>query len=82
MYPLSCSEKVELLGKSELLGKRLELLKAVVPKISRFAFLDDTASEGYKNVAKETQSTAQTLGVQLQRIEVRDSNPEMKTFSK
>ena len=26
---------------SELLGKRLELLKEVVPKASRFAFLDD-----------------------------------------
>lgn len=61
----------------ELLPKRLELLKAVVPKVSRFAFLDDSVSEGYKNVAKETQSTAQTLGVQLQRIEVRDPKLEI-----
>ena len=66
----------------ELLPKRLELLKAVVPKVSRFAFLDDSVSEGYKNVAKETQSTAQTLGVQLQRIEVRDPKLEIDTYSK
>jgi putative tryptophan/tyrosine transport system substrate-binding protein len=62
----------------ELIGKRLELLKAVVPKVSRFAFLDDGASEGYKNFAQETQRTAQTLGVELHRIEVRRPDPEIE----
>src|ERR1700751_77084 len=52
----------------ELLGKRLELLKEVLPKVSRFMFLDDTATYGYKGVAKETQSAAKALGVQLRVI--------------
>ena len=58
----------------ELLGKRLGLLKEAVPKVSRFAFLDDSVSGGYKNVAKETERTATALGVQLQRLEVIRSN--------
>jgi putative ABC transport system substrate-binding protein len=41
----------------ELLGKRLELLKEVLPKVCRFAFLDDASGAGgYKNVANETDS--------------------------
>lgn len=59
----------------ELLGKRLGLLKESVPKVSRFAFLDDSVSGGYKNVAKETERTATALGVQLQILEVIRSNP-------
>ncbi|HWX76033.1 MAG TPA: ABC transporter substrate binding protein, partial [Candidatus Acidoferrales bacterium] len=45
----------------ELLGKRLELLKEVLPKVSRFMFLDDATTYGYKGVAKETQSAAKAL---------------------
>jgi putative ABC transport system substrate-binding protein len=55
----------------ELLGKRLELLKEVLPKVSRFVYLDDVTSEGYKRVAKETQDAARALGVQLQVVEVK-----------
>ena len=33
--------------------------------MSRFMFLDDTTTYGYKGVAKETQSAAKALGVQL-----------------
>ena len=41
---------------SELAGKRLELLKEVLPKVSRFVFLNDpTGARGYERVAKETQ---------------------------
>ena len=57
---------------SELLGKRLELLKEVLPKVSRFVFLDDTTSAGgYERVAKETQDAAKALGVKLQVVEVK-----------
>jgi putative ABC transport system substrate-binding protein len=52
----------------ELGGKRLEILKEAVAKISRIAFL-----WGAEVSAKETLSVAQGLGVQLQSFEVRDA---------
>jgi putative tryptophan/tyrosine transport system substrate-binding protein len=59
-----------------LLGKRLELLKEVVPKVSRFAFLDD--GQGFsRSMFKETQSAAQTLGVKLQLVEVNAQEPDI-----
>jgi putative ABC transport system substrate-binding protein len=63
---------------SELLGKRLELLKEVVPKVSRFGFLHDASSEpGASRAAfKETQRPAKSLGVQLQSVEVKAPNPD------
>ena len=64
---------------SELLGKRLELLKEVLPKVSRFVFLDDpTGASGYERVAKETQSAAKALGVKLQVVEVKAPNPNIE----
>jgi putative ABC transport system substrate-binding protein len=60
-----------------LLGKRLELLKEVVPKVSRFAFLDD--GQGFsRSVFKETQGAAQILGVKLQLIEVKFPDPDLE----
>jgi ABC-type uncharacterized transport system substrate-binding protein len=61
---------------TELLGKRLELLKEVVPKITRFAFLSDSDSEGSKAMFKETQVAAQTLGVKFQLVEVKAQDPD------
>ena len=63
----------------ELLGKRLELLKEVLPKVSRFMFLDDATTYGYKGVAKETQSAAKALGVQLQVIDVNATNSHIES---
>jgi putative tryptophan/tyrosine transport system substrate-binding protein len=63
----------------ELLGKRLELLKEVLPKVSRFMFLDDATTHGYKGVAKETQSAAKALGVQLQVIDVNATNSHIES---
>jgi putative tryptophan/tyrosine transport system substrate-binding protein len=61
---------------TELLGKRLELLKEVVPKVTRFAFLSDSESEGSKAMFKETQVAAQTLGVKFQLVEVKAQDPD------
>jgi putative tryptophan/tyrosine transport system substrate-binding protein len=56
----------------ELGGKRLELLKEVVPKITWVAFLwVGLGPEGPLSV-KETQAAAQALGLQLQSLGVRD----------
>jgi putative tryptophan/tyrosine transport system substrate-binding protein len=51
----------------ELLGKRLELLKEVVPKVSRFAFLDDDDTR-YWSELEIAQKAADTLGAKLERI--------------
>ena len=57
----------------ELSGKRLELLKEVVPRITRVAFLWGSSSPGALVTKKETQAAAHALGLQFQSIEVRDS---------
>jgi putative tryptophan/tyrosine transport system substrate-binding protein len=62
----------------ELLGKRLELLQEVLPKVSRFVFIDDVTTEGYKRVAKETQDAAKALGVQLQVVAVKAPNSDIE----
>jgi putative tryptophan/tyrosine transport system substrate-binding protein len=55
----------------DLGGKRLELIKEVLPRISRVAVLWDAANPYPALVFKETQRAAQTLGVEVQSLEVR-----------
>ena len=57
----------------ELSGKRLELLKEVVPRITRVAFLWGSSAQGALITKKETQAAAKALGLQFQSLEVRDS---------
>ncbi len=54
----------------ELSGKRLEMLKEVVPGLSRVAFLWNPDVRGAMYEYKETQGAARTLRVQLQSVEV------------
>jgi putative tryptophan/tyrosine transport system substrate-binding protein len=56
----------------ELSGKRLELLKETVPKITRVAFLWSSAT-GKSVTEKETQAAAKALGLQFQSLEIHDS---------
>ena len=49
----------------ELVGKRLEILKEVVPGVSRVGVLASPAHAGEQRELKETQSTAQALGITL-----------------
>jgi putative tryptophan/tyrosine transport system substrate-binding protein len=56
---------------SELVGKRLELLKEVIPQLSRVAVLW-TPSHPASTTWRRTEVAAQTLGVQLQAVEIRD----------
>ena len=55
---------------SELLGKRLELLKEAVPKANRVAILFNPETR-VDPANKEAQATAQALGLKLQILEVR-----------
>ena len=56
---------------SDLSGKRLELLKETLPKVSRVAVLYDPNDPAMIAEIKETEVAARPLGVQLQPIEVR-----------
>jgi len=55
----------------ELSGKRLDLLKQTVPRLSRVAVLWNPAEPNAKTYLRETQVAAQAIGVQLQALEVR-----------
>jgi putative ABC transport system substrate-binding protein len=54
----------------ELSGKRLELLKEIVPKLSRVAILGISTSPGYGQSKKETELAARAFGVRLQYLDV------------
>jgi putative tryptophan/tyrosine transport system substrate-binding protein len=59
------------MGGAELYGKRLELLKETIPKLSRAAFLlNPTTSAGQLNL-KETLAAAEPLKLKIQSLEVR-----------
>lgn len=49
----------------ELVGKRLEALKEVVPKVSRVAVLSSPAHPGEQRELSETQRTARNVGITL-----------------
>ncbi len=56
----------------EISGKRLELLKETVPKLSRVAILGQSITPGTALALKETELAAAALKVQLQFLEVRE----------
>jgi putative ABC transport system substrate-binding protein len=62
----------------ELSGKRLELLKETVPRLSRVAFLTTPTEQDYTQIQKEVELAAAALGVKLQYLEVRESK-DIKT---
>ena len=55
----------------ELARKRLELLREVVPEVSRVAILLDPTNPAHAVFWRETENAAQTVRVRLQRVEVR-----------
>src|SRR6266498_743337 len=56
---------------SQLGGKRLELLKEIVPGLARVAVFWNPPNPAYGPILKELEATAPTLGLKLQRLEVR-----------
>jgi putative ABC transport system substrate-binding protein len=61
------------LGSPEFIGKGLQLLKEVVPSLSRVVVLWDSGFQGIRHQLSGTQAAAQALGVQLQLVEVRSA---------
>ena len=54
----------------ELMGKRLELLKEIVPKLSRVAVFASSNSRDYEQVLKELELAAGAFGVKLQSLNI------------
>ena len=66
---------------SILAGKRLELLKETISKLSRVAVLWDPQNPGAQEEWKETQRGAQNLGLQLYSMEVSSLEDYPKAFA-
>ena len=56
----------------ELTGKRLEILREVVPKLSRVAVLGTSTVPGYAQVIREIELAAKAFKVKLQYLDVLD----------
>jgi putative tryptophan/tyrosine transport system substrate-binding protein len=65
---------------SDLSGKRLELLREVVPGVSRIAVLSNPSSATVPPMMRETEVAARALGVQLQRLEVHGPDDFERVF--
>ena len=57
----------------ELSGKRLEILRRSVPKLSRVAVIGTSTTPANAQVIKEVELAAKALGVKLQNLDVLDS---------
>ena len=66
---------------TDLIAKRLELLKEAVPRIKRVAVLGNVSNPGATLWTGETNAAAQSLGLELQRVEVRDASELERAFS-
>ena len=62
----------------DLSGKRLELLKEVVPGISRVGVLEDADTPVQSKAFKDYEAAAHALKIQLQSLEVRGPNPDLE----
>jgi ABC-type uncharacterized transport system substrate-binding protein len=56
----------------ELMGKRMELLKEIVPRLSRVAVFASSISQDYAQVLKEIELAAGAFGVKLQSFDIRN----------
>jgi len=55
----------------ETASKRLEILREVVPSLGRVALLGNVGNAGTVDEIREVQAAAQTLGVEIDRLEIR-----------
>jgi putative ABC transport system substrate-binding protein len=68
----------------ELSGKRLELLKEIVPSLSRVAVFGNSPNPGNRPLLRETELAASALGVMLQHFDVitpKDIEPAFRAAS-
>jgi putative ABC transport system substrate-binding protein len=65
----------------ELVGKQLEILREIVPAVSRVAVLGNPVNAGNAPQLRYAQDGARALGVQLQTLEARDSGEIDRAFA-
>jgi putative tryptophan/tyrosine transport system substrate-binding protein len=65
-----------------LAGKRMELLKEIIPKLSRVAIMWELNNPGSEESWKESQLPARQLGLQIHSIEVSSADDFESAFSK
>jgi putative ABC transport system substrate-binding protein len=65
----------------ELAGKRLQLLREIVPAASHIAVLVNTANPGMQSTLRRLQEAARTLEVKLQIFDARDGNEVERTIA-
>jgi putative ABC transport system substrate-binding protein len=65
----------------QLVGKRLELLKEVIPRLSRVALLCNPSNPRSDLGMRETEVVAQSVGVQLHVAEVQDRDDLERAFA-
>jgi putative ABC transport system substrate-binding protein len=66
----------------DLAGKRLELLKETVPRLTRVGVLWSSPDQGAAANFKETEAVARALGVQVQSLELRGPEDFESAFRK
>jgi len=66
----------------ELIGKQMQLLTELVPKVSRVAVLASPLHAGEQREFRETQSTARALGITLQYNQVRGTGEVDAAFDR
>ena len=66
---------------NEIIGKRLELLKQTVSKISRVAVLVNPNDPGHAAIPRNIELDARALRVQLQRVEAKNAEALDKAFA-
>ena len=64
----------------EISGKQLELLKEIVPKLSRVAVLGNTSQPVYSQALREINLVADVFRVHIQSLEIRDSKDIATAF--
>ncbi len=64
----------------EIVGKQLELLKEIVPRVSRVAVLSNPTNQAYPLLLGEAKVAARSLGVQLQLLEARRPDDFERAF--
>ncbi len=65
----------------ELAGKRLELLREILPKLSRVAFLAHGGDPAHRLFIKEAQAAGESIGVQIQPLVVQGPDEFKGAFS-
>ncbi len=65
----------------ELVGKQMQLIKELVPKVTRVAVLGNPANAGHAPQLREAEVAARALGVRLQPLEARDPKEVDSAFA-